>query len=144
MVNILVFEKSKACKHFPLVSKPTIAIRCMSSVKHRLSAYELLNGDYVGILPLIFDDVRNLKDVKGCIVFEDRHARKIKNFVNRHAGRFEEIMVHCDAGASRSVAVGAALGDFYGWNYDSTILDRHYDGPNPIVYNSLMKVLREN
>ena len=57
------------------------------------------------ILWLKFDDVG--PDDPHCIKPED--TRQIAEFVYRHANDVEQILVHCEAGVSRSAGVGAAI-----------------------------------
>lgn len=125
--------------------KPTIAIRCLSSklaarAQHIRYDELFLEKEYVGVLPVVFDDLREY--MKGHILFNEDHARKIRDFVEKHMGKFEEVMVHCDAGASRSPAVASALGNHYGWHYDDGILMRCERGRNQLVYDILTRVLR--
>ena len=135
--------------------EPTIAIRCLSSKyirelsKNRSGLmpeirYDFLRGDYVYILPLVFDDIRNPKEGdKRYVLFREVHAEKIKRFVEKNLGKFKDVMVHCDAGMSRSCAVAVALGEHYGWEYDKEILTRHQFGPNALVYKTLIDFLKK-
>ena len=59
------------------------------------------------ILKLKFDDVeRDSKDLH-CITKDD--AEKIVNFINKNKNKVDKIIVHCEAGVSRSAGVGAAI-----------------------------------
>ena len=144
---IYVFDKNSVQFRWS-PARETIGIRCLSSRRVRdeygIEYKDLLFYDsYIAILPLVFDDVRNPQsDEKDVVVFSRFHARKIKRFVEKHRGRFKDVMVHCDAGASRSCATGAALGDHYGFEYEREIWSRHEDGPNMHVYETLVNVLR--
>jgi len=130
MVKINVFDRKQAERYIP--NESTIAIRCMSSQrviddiwrikKHRIQ-YNPLAGNYVGILECVFDDVDPTKDrdVKGVSLFNVDIAERIVDFVEDNISKFEEIMIHCDQGLSRSAAVAAALGDFYDFEYPQYI-----------------------
>ena len=69
-------------------------------------------------------------------LFSDEHAREVWRHVEEHLPNLERIVVHCDAGYSRSPAVAAALarvllGDdaqFFGPRYS----------PNPRVYRLML------
>ncbi len=69
-------------------------------------------------------------------LFSREQAALIWNFVDEHLPHIERILVHCDAGFSRSPAVGAALArvlngddaEFFGGRYR----------PNMLVYRSLL------
>lgn len=69
-------------------------------------------------------------------LFAPEQAVMIWNFVDEHCSHIERILVHCDAGVSRSAAVGAALArvlngddaEFFGGRYR----------PNMRVYQILL------
>jgi predicted protein tyrosine phosphatase len=69
-------------------------------------------------------------------LFTPEQAAMIWNFVDEHRPHIERILVHCDAGVSRSAAVGAALArvlngddaEFFGGRYR----------PNMRVYQTLL------
>lgn len=63
------------------------------------------NPNVIGILRLKFDDVS--RGEENCMTEED--AKKIIRFVNNYIGSVECILVHCEAGVSRSAGVCAAL-----------------------------------
>lgn len=59
------------------------------------------------VLKLKFDDVeRDSKDLR-CITKDD--AEKIVKFINKNKNKVDKIIVHCEAGVSRSAGVGAAI-----------------------------------
>lgn len=138
---IHVFDKYKAENYVPKVS--TIAIRCLNSAIWPIK-YSSLKSGYISSLALVFDDVNPLEgDIEDCVAFDKTKANSIVRFVERNKSKFEDIMVHCTAGASRSCAVAAALGDFYGFEYNQEIWQRSERGPNMFVYNILTNVLKE-
>ena len=65
----------------------------------------------LGVLRLAFDDVEpNRRDSRGGRTpMTPGQAREILAFVEAHLERLELIVVHCEAGVSRSPAVAAAL-----------------------------------
>ncbi len=65
-------------------------------------------------------------------LFNERHAEEILAFVAKHKG-VQSIIVQCEGGLSRSVAVKAALGKIL--NGDET----PYDGTNRLVYDTMLK-----
>ena len=131
--------------------RPTVAIRCRSSEyarRFRMFEYRelFLQREYKGILSLTFDDInpaRDGKDNKGYVLFDENLARQIKLFIQENMGKFEDVMVHCDDGISRSCAVAAALGDYYGWEYDGGIWFRSERGTNMLVYDTLTRILEQ-
>jgi predicted protein tyrosine phosphatase len=70
-------------------------------------------------------------------------ARDVKDFVSQYAWAefypIEEIIVHCDAGHSRSPAVAAALSVWL--NGDDRLVRKYYTRPNAYVYRTLLNVL---
>lgn len=151
---IHVFSQTEAEVFIP--KRETIAIRCLTPPKgfsllenpiDETQEFPRLNHKlYLDVLNLFFDDVdpsRKGNNLRGYVLFNDRHAKKIADFVTKNFEKFEDVMVHCSAGISRSCAVGAALGDFYRWQYDPEILNRQEDGPNSLVYSTLFFYLQD-
>lgn len=66
------------------------------------------NNGIRAILRLKFDDVeRNFIKNQNCITKEDGEA--IVNFINKNKNKVDKIIVHCEAGVSRSAGVCAAI-----------------------------------
>lgn len=90
-----------------------------------------------GVLRLSFPDAEVPSDVHAeANLFSQAHAAEIWTFTQRHLSEIERIIVHCDAGVSRSAAVAAALAralndddtEFFGGRYK----------PNMRVYRLLL------
>jgi predicted protein tyrosine phosphatase len=88
-----------------------------------------------GILRLSFFDVEVPVDSDRDGVFGLDHAGAICDFVELHRGSVSRIVVHCDAGISRSPAVAAALAVCLGESDDEFF--RRYR-PNMLVYRTLL------
>ena len=57
---------------------------------------------------LQFDDVANVRETDwGLVMFSDEQAQELFAFLLKH--KHEDFVVHCDAGISRSVAVGVVI-----------------------------------
>ncbi len=91
----------------------------------------------LGILRLSFVDIERASSVHPeDTLFSPTHATSIWDFVELHRPKIERLLVHCDAGFSRSPAVAAAIarvvngddGEFFGDRYK----------PNPRVYRGLL------
>ena len=93
----------------------------------------------VAVLPLQFDDVN--RGGVNCITKED--ANKITDFVNCWMGKFEHIVVHCEAGKSRSAGVAAAILKYYTGN-DAQIYDSPRYTPNSTCYSMVLESFYEN
>lgn len=87
----------------------------------------------VAILPLQFDDVN--RGQKNCITQED--AKKICDFLRRYEGQYDHIIVHCEAGKSRSAGVGAAILKYY-TGCDKAIYDSPRYTPNSTCYSMVL------
>jgi len=92
----------------------------------------------IDYLNLKFSDIE--KEKKGEILFNEDHAKKIFELINKVKNKAEILIIHCQAGISRSGAVGLFLcralglneGLFWLWN------PRIY--PNNHVLNVLGKI----
>lgn len=88
------------------------------------------------ILTLYFEDLDG--ESKDCadthILFNDAHATAILRFVCKHVNNISAIIVHCDAGVSRSVGTAAALSKILNGKDDA-----YFKGcPNRLVYSSIL------
>lgn len=87
------------------------------------------------VLRLWFDDVESGRD---CIKTED--AEEIKRFVELH--KDDPIIIHCDAGISRSAGIAAALMKYYNGD-DTPIFDNPRYCPNMLCYRTMLNALME-
>ena len=97
------------------------------------SVYPSRYNGICAVLPLRFDDVDGGIN---CMVSEE--AVMIKSFVERHKDKL--IIVHCDAGVSRSAGIAAALMKYYNGD-DSEIFDDTRYCPNMFCYRTMLNVL---
>lgn len=86
--------------------------------------------------PDLDDNYKNLpasaKTYPDDVLFNENHAKEILAFVEKYKG-VQSIIIQCEGGLSRSVAVKAALAKLL--NGDET----PYDGTNRLVYETLLK-----
>lgn len=75
------------------------------------------------------------------IMFDQGHARKILDFLNGIQDKDGEqlLVCQCDAGMSRSMAVGEFACELYGLNYKEFSQDNRKIASNPLV----LRLLRE-
>lgn len=96
------------------------------------------------ILRLEFDDLDQPVHILGglkCKLFQREDARAILDFFNKHKNSYEYLIVHCDAGISRSPAVAAALTKIQS-GFDEDYFKRYL--PNRRVYSLLLSEFYEN
>lgn len=73
------------------------------------------------------------------------HAREVWDFVRTHWQQIETLVVHCEAGVSRSPSVAMAVADAYALGRDAISwdnLDPDGDPPNGHVYDTMMKTFK--
>ena len=69
----------------------------------------------LGVLTLYFDDIEH--EVDGAVLFNEDMAQQIIDFIQSHK-KAETLLVHCYAGQSRSLAVGAFAYQLLGGDND--------------------------
>lgn len=84
-------------------------------------------------LHLKFDDISDIDS--RYVYFTREHAREILEFVDKHITKIQLIVVQCQAGLSRSVAVGAALSKIINYS-DDAVFTRGI--PNMFVYTTML------
>lgn len=90
------------------------------------------------ILRLEFDDIDASKSLMGdlkCKLFSQEDAQNILAFFNRYKDVYKYMIIHCDAGISRSPAVAAALTKIQD-KTDFDFFTRYH--PNRRVYSMLL------
>jgi predicted protein tyrosine phosphatase len=92
--------------------------------------------DTVGVLRLSFGDVDS-----GDTAMTDKQAERIASFImeTQKATPFARVLVHCDAGYSRSPAIAAAISKHFNGD-DSQYFGGRYK-PNMFVYRKVLNSL---
>lgn len=108
------------------ISSPYSAIN-----KFKESQYKM------GILYLSFAD-----EISGKDIITDIDGKKIKNFVMRMKDKIDLLIVHCDAGISRSAGVAAAIMKAL-YKNDWPIFDSPKYTPNMLCYRTVLKAFDE-
>jgi predicted protein tyrosine phosphatase len=138
----LIAEKASA-----LIKTPH-AIISITDPDSDLPAFAL-NENRLGILSLQFYDIEDisaemsLKDAVeyltqfGDGLFKDDQASQIVDFVELVKDKAEGLLVHCEAGVSRSAAVAAAIELMLNSSNERVFNDRRYS-PNLYVYSKLL------
>lgn len=143
MKNIKVFSRDaleKYIKYFGF-SEPTIviSISCPSDLVPRYLLYDINN--MVDKIFVKFDDVEC--DFGSYVSMSDEDAKNIVDFVFKH-NDVNNIVVHCDAGISRSAGVAAALSKIFN-NDDMEYFDpESIYSPNMCCYNEILNYWADN
>jgi len=88
-----------------------------------------VSSRFAAVLRLNFNDVVERGEPSD-ILFAEDHAREIRKFLDAWP-RAERVMVHCNAGVSRSPGVALGLCDTRGWA--TAALERSHPGWNRLV-----------
>jgi predicted protein tyrosine phosphatase len=89
---------------------------------------------FAAVLRLNFDDVIERGEPSD-VLFAEGHAREIREFLDSWPNA-ERVMVHCNAGVSRSPGVALGLCDLGGWA--TAELERSHPGWNRLVRSVLV------
>lgn len=96
------------------------------------------NAACLGVLRLAFPDVEAASELHPeSTLFSKQHAERLWSFVEEHRAKVSRIIVHCDAGKSRSPAVAAALARLLD-GADASYFGGRYT-PNMRVYRMLLE-----
>ncbi len=96
----------------------------------------------LGILRLVFPDVEEPSEQHPeAQLFSRDHATQIWRFVLQHRPLIERIVIHCDAGKSRSPAVAAAIASAFDGDPSEYMGGRY--SPNMRVYRMLIETYSE-
>lgn len=136
-MNVIVMDRVDAIRYSYRPQEQKSAVISISSpaFSYREHIYPSPYNGIVSVLRLCFDDVDGGKD---CITESDAEA--VKRFVNAHKDKL--IIVHCDAGISRSAGIAAALMKFYNGD-DTPIFDNPKYCPNMLCYRTMLNKLLE-
>jgi predicted protein tyrosine phosphatase len=88
-----------------------------------------VSSRFAAVLRLNFNDVTERGEPSD-ILFAEDHAREIRKFLDAWP-KAERVMVHCNAGVSRSPGVALGLCDIRGWA--TAALERSHPGWNRLV-----------
>jgi predicted protein tyrosine phosphatase len=114
---------------------PWACIR-IASQSYRLPA--ISEENLLGILQLAFADVRFPEAASSLDFFTAEHAATILDFVDDLWWQIDALMVHCEAGTSRSPAIAAAISRIY-YGDDGEFLLPHLYQPNMHVYGQMLE-----
>lgn len=140
-MKVIVMNRKEVldfCKH------PHLAQFAIVSISTPHEDYEeepfcSIPNNVIGICCVNFFDLDDTYPIKkGLMEYKD--AKKIVDFVSKYKDKI--IIVHCDAGQSRSAGVAAALSKYYN-NDDSEYFNNPRFTPNMWCYRQIMNALTD-
>jgi predicted protein tyrosine phosphatase len=136
-MNIVVMDRGGAVSYSfsPHIEESAVVSISTNMQKYHTAVFSSPSNHIHAVLRLCFDDVEG---GPGCMQPED--ASKIRQFVEANKDR--KIIVHCDAGISRSAGIAAALMKFYNGD-DSMIFDSPRYRPNMLCYRLMLNELND-
>jgi predicted protein tyrosine phosphatase len=98
-----------------------------------------VSSRFAAVLRLNFDDVTERGEPSD-VLFAENHAREIGEFLDEWPSA-ERLVVHCNAGVSRSPGVALGLCDIRGWA--TAKLERSHPGWNRLVRSVLAAMAKD-
>lgn len=107
-----------------------------------------LTTETLAILRLQFDNLHQvigpgfkIQFGRDVVYFTREMADEVVSFLRKY--KWRDLICHCEAGASRSVAMAYSVSNFYGMDYENKLsgLGAHHVG-NPLVYHLMLDALR--
>ena len=139
MKEIMVMNRVKARKYsFENHTQSSIIISITDPESERNHFCNRYDNKIRRILHIQFDDIDIKKD--GYNPISDEDAIKITEFVKYYADIVDRIIVHCEAGVSRSAGCAAALMKYY-FGDDEAIYSNPFYKPNSLVYRKILNEL---
>ena len=118
-----------------------ISISCLDeAIPNRLEKYRRENKNIINVAYVQFDDIDSSETINGETPMSKSDAKTIVDAFMKYKDRVEQIIVHCDAGYSRSPAVAAALAKALGMSDEVYFSSGQYC-PNRHVYRMMMNEL---
>lgn len=115
------------------------------NIRSSFDDYKLPNS--VSLLRLVFDDVTEKEQDESYVKFSEKHAQEIFNFITI-MDKSKCLFVNCDAGISRSGAVGFCLNEYFNKylennqeDYEFFMQENYQISPNPLVKRLLTNKL---
>jgi predicted protein tyrosine phosphatase len=131
--KFVVLSREEAERYEPREREICISIADPDAEPARIS------GRFAAVLRLHFNDVIERGEASD-VLFSAGHARAIKEFVHEWPNA-THVVVHCNAGVSRSPGVALGLCDIRGWA--TAELERSHPGWNRLVRTELVSIGRE-
>lgn len=130
VIDIIVLPKSAAKLYTCEVPWAAISISSDETQFANLST-----NNRKGLLQLCFLD----RDFKHKDNFQNTHASQIIEFVFEMLPKIDSLLIHCEAGVSRSSAIAAAISEILWGQKASSVYFTNYT-PNNFVYRKILDV----
>lgn len=130
-----ILSKTKAQRESYKIQIPSIIISITDPDKDR--AHFASNPKIIGICRVSFDDADSHNKTDEEILMSVDDAKKIRSFIDRYRDRVDQIIVHCEAGQSRSAGVMAAIIEYLTGDKHAVFGDPRYR-PNMHCYRLMM------
>jgi predicted protein tyrosine phosphatase len=143
MKKILILSRQTANANFTDLSGKHLILSITSPSDVFTPYIDNQNKNCVGILALKFDDYaeNNFENIHpGTILFDERKANLIANFVYSHWSIIDTISINCDAGISRSAGVAQAIYEHFKNEVELTTQQSLFF-PNNLVKKMMLKAL---
>jgi protein-tyrosine phosphatase len=137
-MKFFVYSRAKAKKASYKINEPTLIISITDPAK--TPNVFAKNSNIVSICRVSFDDTDPDILINGEVLMTQSDANKIKDFIMAYKNKVETIIVHCEAGISRSAGICAAIQKYLTGD-DSAIFDSHYFCPNMHCYRLMLNAL---
>lgn len=138
-MKIFVMNRKEAiefCKHPHLAQFAMISIGTPHE-DYKEEPFCSITNNVVGICCVNFFDLDSTYPIKGGLM-KYKDAKKIAEFVSQNKDK--TIIVHCDAGQSRSAGVAAAISRYYN-NDESEYFDNPRYTPNMLCYRLMTNAM---
>ncbi len=130
--EVLVLSERDAQLHQPVGREVCISITDPGK------PLPVLSIRFLAVVRLAFSDITEALDHPDLVLFDERHALEILWFVS-HWRKVDRIVIHCQAGVSRSPGIAAGLSELFGWRLPLRLHDRDSLG-NRWVRDELIRV----
>lgn len=127
------------------INIPTLIISISSmdtKVPNILERHKKENKNIISVIYAQFDDIDSGTEVHGEIPMMKSDAKHIVDGIEHNINRIQQIIVHCDAGYSRSPAVAAAIAKAFGIDDEEYFSGGRYC-PNRHVYRTMLNEFTE-
>ena len=138
MQKVIVLNREQAIRLTETDFSIDRVIISISSLWDNPPEFNKNNYSIRSVCNLFFDD-----EEQGPNVITEADASKIKEFLTKWYNKVDQIVVHCDAGVSRSAGVAAAILKYYTGD-DTQIFDDLKYCPNMLCYRTVLNKLMEN